>query len=103
MAGAWLGDTWGYNGVDWGQIVPLNGPGLRSQYGMVFDSSRKRTVVFCGGLDCHQRGQLALERCVRLADDGAGGGGTAVRLGDSVAGLASLQSRLLAGLLFGSW
>lgn len=42
-------DTWEWNGVNWTQVMTKHAPIKRSRHGMVYDESRKVTVVF-GGL-----------------------------------------------------
>ena len=42
-----LGQTWEWNGSNWTQRV-VSGPPPRSDAGMVYDSARKRIVLFGG-------------------------------------------------------
>jgi len=48
--GAWLGDTWLWNGVAWTQATAPPAPPARLAHTMAYDSIRARTVLFGGAL-----------------------------------------------------
>jgi hypothetical protein len=45
-----LGDIWEWDGTDWSELKPVSGVALpiRKNFGMAYDSVRKRLVVFAG-------------------------------------------------------
>ncbi len=43
-----INQTWEFNGTAWTQIGTANSPGGRGQYGLAFDSTRGRTVLYGG-------------------------------------------------------
>jgi MYXO-CTERM domain-containing protein len=47
--GAPLNDTWEYDGTQWSEVHPASAPPPRFAGAMVYDSRRRRTVLFGGG------------------------------------------------------
>lgn len=45
-----LGDIWAWDGTSWTELTPANGPALppRKNFGLAYDTARKRLVVFGG-------------------------------------------------------
>lgn len=43
-----LGDTWEYDGRDWAKIVTVRSPNPQEGFGLTYDASRQRTVMFGG-------------------------------------------------------
>jgi len=46
--GAYLNDTWEFDGKTWVKRSPKNAPGARRQHAMAYDSLRKRVILFGG-------------------------------------------------------
>ncbi len=46
--GAYLGDTWEWDGQGWIRCTPLHSPSARSYHGLAFDPVRGKTVLFGG-------------------------------------------------------
>lgn len=50
------GDTWDFDGIDWVEVTPANGPSTRSNHAIIYDSARDMSVMFggfrCGGSPC---------------------------------------------------
>ena len=46
-----LDETWEWDGTNWTQVFPVNSPGGMANYGMAYDSSRGRTVLYGGQQD----------------------------------------------------
>jgi hypothetical protein len=45
---AYLGETWEWNGATWAQRLTANAPAPRLWFGMTYDSTRQRTILFGG-------------------------------------------------------
>jgi hypothetical protein len=57
-----LNDTWEWEGTSWTQRFPPNVPPARNEHALVYDSARRRVVLF-GGRSC-----LPFQGCTPLAD-----------------------------------
>jgi len=54
--GAYLGDTWEWDGTTWTQAMPASAPVARILHGLTYDATRRVSVLF-GGIDIPQNNQ----------------------------------------------